>query len=189
MAPHCTKNFHHNLRSCSSVRGRKGSTRNPASRRAWAAASTAVRVSGVTGTRPSSSKKPMVCPRSSSRFGSAQRNRRACWVGRVLSAKSAKHQLHIGHGARHRANSTENREWAHARRQMTAPRNATRRRLERADAGKVRRHAHRAAAVAAQPRCRHAGCNRRRLAAARSARRALKIPRIAVRPCSRFAVS
>ena len=69
MAPHCTKNFHHSLRSCSSVRGRNGSTRKPASRSAVRRAFTAARVSGVTGTRPSSSKKPIVFVRSSSRLG------------------------------------------------------------------------------------------------------------------------
>jgi hypothetical protein len=60
MAPHCTKNFHHNFRSFSSVRGLKASTRNPASPRALAAACTAARVSGVTGASPSSSKNPIV---------------------------------------------------------------------------------------------------------------------------------
>ena len=65
---------------------------------------------------------------------------------------------------------------------MPAPRNPSRRRLERTDARKVRRHAHRSAAVAAQPRRRHPRRNRRRLAAARSARRALQVPRIARPP-------
>ena len=54
--------------------------------------------------------------------------------------------------------------------------------LERTDAGEMRRHAHRAAAVAAQSRRGHARRDGRRLAAARSARRALQIPGIVRAP-------
>ena len=147
-----------------------------------AAAFTAARVSGVTGTRPSSSKKPMVMRRRSSRRRLAQCDRRADRIGRILPAEHAKQQRDIGDGPRHRPDRAENRKRPHARRQMAAARNASGRGLERADAREVRRHAHRAAAVAAQSRRRQPRRNRRRLAAARSARRALQIPRIARLP-------
>ncbi len=52
------------------MRGRNGSTRKPASRSARAASFTAARVSRVTGTRPSSSKNPIAFARSSSGLGS-----------------------------------------------------------------------------------------------------------------------
>ena len=114
--------------------------------------------------------------------GLAQGNRRTDRVERVLAAQRAEQQRHIGHGARQGANCAEDRERPHARRQMPASRNPSRRRLQRADAREVRRHAHRSAAIAAQPSRRKPRSNRRRLAAARSARRALQVPGIARPP-------
>ena len=108
----------------------------------------------------------------------AQRDRRACRVARILPTQRAKHQRHVGNGARQWPNRPKNLKRPHARRQMAAARNAPRRRLERADAGEVRGHAHRAAAIAAQPRRRKPCGDASRLASARPARRALYVPRI-----------
>ena len=138
-----------------------------------------LRVSAVTGTSPSSSKNPI---RVGPQLIEAQASRSA--TGGLTGSrgswprKRAKQQRNVAHGARHGTDSAQNRERAHARRQMPAAGNAARRGLERTDAGKVRRHPHRSAAVAAQPARRKPRRNGCRLAAARSARRPLQIPGI-----------
>src|ERR1035437_5852525 len=81
--------------------------------------------------------------------GLTQRNRRANRIVRVLAAEHAKDQRHVTQVARHRAKGAESEERPNAGRRVAAARNAARSGLERADAREMRRHAPRAAAVAA----------------------------------------
>ncbi len=64
---------------------------------------------------------------------------------------------------------------------MPTPRHPARSWFQRTNPRKVRRQPHRPAAIAAQPRSRHASRNRRRFPAARTTRRPRQIPRM-IRP-------
>ena len=69
---------------------------------------------------------------------------------------------------------------------MPRPRNPPRRRLQPADSAKMRGHANRSPAIAPHSARRKPGRNRRRLAAARSARRPRQIPRIVRAPIKKI---
>ena len=183
MAPHCTKNLHHSLRNGSRVLGRNGSTRKP---------DFAQCLRGLVHRRARLRRywneaivfKESNCLRSQFfRARMPQRHRRTRRIKRVLPAQSVETCSATScNRARHWPDRAQNRERPHARRQMPPSRNPAWRWLQRADAREVRRHAHRPAAVATQSRGGHPRRNRRRLAPARSARRALEVPRIARAP-------
>ena len=155
---------------------------NPPRECAHAALFTATRVSAVTGTRPSSSKTPIAFVRNSSWLGSLSATGGLAGSSGSCPLERSKQQRNVANRARHRTDRTQNRKRPHARRQMPSPRNPSRRRLQRTDSRKVRRHSYRSATVAAQSRRGHPRRNRRRLAPARPARRALQIPGISRAP-------
>ena len=176
MAPPRTKNFHHSWRASSSAWGRNGRTVKPCAASTRAASRTAWRVSGVTGMKPSSSKKPIGTRLQILQRLISEADRRAYRIQRIVSGKRDEEQRDVADSARHGPHGAQDGEGPIAGGEMTAARNTARRGLERAYTGKVCRLAHRASAVAAHSACREAGSNRCRLAAARSAGGSLQIP-------------
>src|SRR5271157_1400059 len=77
-------------------------------------------------------------------------NRWTDWIDCVLAGERLEQQRNIIDGARHRSNSTQNRERTHASRQVAVSGDSSRRWLQRADASEVRGHANRASTVAAE---------------------------------------
>ena len=194
-------------RAAAATRARRSPTKAPGPRRAprvgtarprprrprsaAAARRTASRMAGSTGVRPSSSNQPIrsgqdstgvrhpvgltpPCP-----LGQRQSSGTGCAV-RVSDVGARHHrqqQRDVVHRAGHRADDAGERERAAAGREVPGGRHAPRRRLEADDAAEVRGHTDRAAAVAADAAGGEPRRDRRRLAAARPARRAREVPR------------
>ena len=176
--PDTTKNFVHSWRASSRPAGRNGSTWNPARRRGFRGVA-----NGCAGFRRHG-RAAVVFEISDSQFSCffiawpAQRHRSGAGVAIVGALHHFEQQLQIGDGARHGTDDTDQRKRSAGRRIVTGGRNSSGRRLQSADAAEMRGHANRAAAVAAHSARRHPCGDSCGLAAARSAGRALEIPRI-----------
>ena len=110
--------------------------------------------------------------------GPAQRHRRRRGIAIVGALHDFKQNFQVAHISGHGSDHAQQREGPDRDREVSGCRDASGSGFQSADSAEVRGHANRSAAVAAHASGGHAGRNRRRLPATRSARRAREVPGI-----------
>ena len=110
--------------------------------------------------------------------GPTQRHRRGRRITIVGTLHDFKQNFQVTHVSGHRSDHAQQREWPDRNREVSGCRYASGSGLQSADSAEVRGHANRSAAVAAHASGGHAGRNRRRFSATRSARGAREVPGI-----------